>query len=158
MPDVTSKSLREFATTDIDIPRFQRAKKWVTRQKFGLCLSVFRGLPCGSVVVRRETRAPKGRSKTRSHRLLDGRQRLETFREMRLPTNVYAWSVSSLGLQKADSTRQVSDKFWLYVGEWLGEELGVGGIVVRDDVDTSILGESSYFVPGPLPIPHSGRP
>jgi hypothetical protein len=140
--EVTSKSLADFVRKDaFELPRFQRAKKWTTSQEFGLTLSLYRGLPFGAIVVRREVDA-KNSEKTKSLRLLDGRQRYEAFKDMRYPSRIYSWAMPSLGLRTDDPPQLVEDKFWQKVAEWLGEELGDQGQVIRDDTDQLVEGDA----------------
>jgi hypothetical protein len=110
-----SKSVYALVTDrDITLPRFQRAKAWNDRQRFELCLSLFRELPFGAVVVRRETE-PNDPTKVKEIRLLDGRQRREAFREMLFPVNIYLWASRELRLHPTDSLLAVTNKFWDYV-------------------------------------------
>lgn len=116
-----SKTLGQFLETPLQMPRFQRGKKWSDRQRFELCLSVYRGLPIGAVVVSTQSPGPGGGST--SNRLLDGQQRWDALKGMRYPARIYEWARDVLNLEIADTDKKVGDKFWYFVEEWLGQEL-----------------------------------
>jgi uncharacterized protein with ParB-like and HNH nuclease domain len=74
MYKIDSFTLKQYVEDDwIKMPRFQRAKTWITKQKFELCLSIFKHYPLGCVILCSEQDKDSG---TSTRWLIDGRQRL----------------------------------------------------------------------------------
>jgi hypothetical protein len=106
----------------ITLPRFQRRSAWTPEQRFRLALSLFKGYPMGTIVVKLETADEKGVTKATNY-LLDGRQRRETLMGMRDPETIYAWARSTLKLKPSDTRDDVISKFQNYVTEYFfGQE------------------------------------
>jgi hypothetical protein len=149
MPDlfeVSSQSAWSFITDPtITLPHFQRKSTWNRSQRFGLALSVFRGFPIGTVVVKKQ----KLSGQPPITLLLDGRQRRETLQEMRNPENLWAWAIKELNLKSADrgDPNAVIEAFERYVDQFFyGQEL-TGSLAGEHRSDQSIEVETETDEP-----------
>jgi hypothetical protein len=114
--DLRPESVGTFLDDDtITLPRFQRRSAWTPEQRFRLTLSLFKGYPMGTVVVKRER---KGEPPATVSYLLDGRQRRESLQGMRDVETIYSWARKTLKLRPADSTDDVILKYRNYVDEY----------------------------------------
>jgi hypothetical protein len=87
-----------------------------------LALSLFKGYPLGTIVVKKEKRDEHGIVQSVNY-LLDGRQRRETLMGMQDPETIYAWARRALRLRPSDTKDDVILKFKNYVTEYFyGQE------------------------------------
>lgn len=121
--DLRPESVGSFLDDEtIQLPRFQRRSAWKPEQRFRLALSLFKGYPLGTVVVKKEKSQQGGIGQSVTY-LLDGRQRRETLAGMRDPETIYSWARTSLKLRAQDDTDEVIAKFQKYVDNYFfGQE------------------------------------
>lgn len=102
--ELSTISAEEFAQDPyIAIPFFQRKSTWTPGQRLGLALSVFRGYPIGTVVVK-ETDSQVF--------LLDGRQRRETLQAILNPATLFVWAQSELRIEANEKLRKLKANEW----------------------------------------------
>ncbi len=103
----TSPSVKSVVMDNqIKLPRFQRKKTWKDKARFELCISLFKGYPLGTIVVKKDE---KGGRTTKW--LLDGRQRKDTLVEMQNPETIYRWARGYLGFRISDSKEDIARMF-----------------------------------------------
>lgn len=89
----------------IKLPRFQRKETWDDKQKFQLCISVFKGYPVGVVIY--------NCSKDGAQWLLDGRQRRNALKTAwENPVNVYNYARAFLRFNNNASPDDIRNLFW----------------------------------------------
>ena len=79
MYGITSEKAIDIATANWSLPRFQRKRAWGDKERFKLCISIFKKYPIGTVVIKKEN---LGEGEDSRFWLLDGRQRRDTIREI----------------------------------------------------------------------------
>ena len=103
----TTPSVRSIVLDQqIRLPRFQRKKSWDDQHRFELCISLFKGYPLGTIVIKKEDVDNKT-----IKWLLDGRQRRDTLMEMQNPDNIYRWAKTYLGIKNRDQPSDIKEKF-----------------------------------------------
>jgi hypothetical protein len=125
MYELRPESIKTFVSDrTIKLPRFQRKQTWDSKKNFELCLSLFRDIPLGVVVIRVDTRdRPAGaRRPTLEKHLIDGRQRLNALSKMSNPEEIYSWAKDALRLRNAQSVDEVAERFWRYVDDYFGQD------------------------------------
>jgi len=126
--------------TNIKLPRFQRKKTWEDKRRFELCISLFKGYPLGTIVLKEDTILGKDNIKMNVCWLLDGRQRRDTFEEMQDPLKIYQWAVEYLDINKNDKIPDIRANFKRKIYEYLQED---------EDAEKS-EGESPNTEPSPV--------
>lgn len=125
MYELRPESIKTFiGDRTIKLPRFQRKQTWGARKNFELCLSLFRDIPLGVVVIRVDTREGAGSSRRPilEKHLIDGRQRLNALVRASNPEEIYAWAKEALRLRNTQSIDEVTERFWRYVDDYFGED------------------------------------
>lgn len=103
----TSPSVKSVVLDNqIRLPRFQRKKTWKDEDRFELCISLFKGYPLGTIVIKKD----EINGKTTKW-LLDGRQRKDTLVEMQNPETVYRWAKKYLGLKNSFTADEIASRF-----------------------------------------------
>jgi len=102
--ELASVDAHTFATDPyIALPFFQRKATWNPHQRLGLALSVVRGFPIGTVVVKQTDQQTF---------LLDGRQRRETLQDLTNPQRVYDWAKVELKVESRGRRRRLNTAEW----------------------------------------------
>lgn len=137
--------------TQIKLPRFQRKVTWDNKRRFELCVSLFKGYPLGTIVLKEDV---VGKDKKVVKWLLDGRQRRDTFVDMQNPVTIYTWAIEYLDIKKVDEESDIRRKYMKKIFDYLQndvednsdepEEETIEGEV---DVESTNAVESTVFVP-----------
>jgi hypothetical protein len=125
MYELRPESIKTFVSDrTIKLPRFQRKQTWDAKKNFELCLSLFRDIPLGVVVIRVDTRdrPPGARRQSLEKHLIDGRQRLNALSKMSNPEEIYSWAKDALRLRNSQSIDEVGERFWRYVDDYFGQD------------------------------------
>lgn len=125
MYELRPESIKTFISDrTVKLPRFQRKQTWDSKKNFELCLSLFRDIPLGVVVIRVDTRerVVGSRRPVLEKHLIDGRQRLNVLTKASNPEEIYAWAKEALRLRNTQSLDEVTERFWRYVDDYFGEE------------------------------------
>jgi hypothetical protein len=115
--DLSPSSVGDFLSRDIRLPRFQRKSTWTQETRFQLALSLFKGYPLGTVVVKAGARTVQGVDVPTTY-LLDGRQRRETFERLVNPEELWRWAAVALKLRANTPDAVVVERFLEYVNDY----------------------------------------
>ena len=104
---------------NIKLPRFQRKATWDDKQKFQLCISVFKGYPVGVVIY--------NSNKDNTRWLLDGRQRRNALKTAwENPVNLYRYAQKFLGFKNTFTNHEITELFWNKVDSFLQKDKSAG--------------------------------
>jgi hypothetical protein len=115
--DLAAITVGELLSKDLRLPRFQRKSTWSEEARFQLALSLFKGYPMGTVVLK-QGKSIVNEIEVDATYLLDGRQRKETFERMMNPEELYRWAAVTLRLRGKTSQEEVINSFREYVNDY----------------------------------------